>query len=64
MLNKLHINVNRQVQKMLYAMFDADRSGTISKTEFKTKLAPYTKKAEIKVETIADTGIKDKEELV
>ena len=64
MLEKMHINVNRQLQRMLYAMFDADKSGTISKTEFKTKLAPYTKKAEITVEQIADTGIKDKEELV
>ena len=64
MLDKLHINVNRQLQRMLYAMFDTDRSGTISKQEFKEKLAPYTKKAEITVEQIADTGIKDKEELV
>ena len=50
MLEKMHINVNRQLQRMLYAMFDADKSGTISKTEFKTKLAPYTKKAEMTVE--------------
>ena len=64
MLEKLHINVNRQLQRMLYAMFDEDKSGTISKEEFKKKLAPYTKKAEMKVEQIADTGIKDKEELV
>ena len=31
-------------------MFDADKSGTISKQEFKAKLSPYTKKAAITTE--------------
>lgn len=47
-------------------MFDTNKDGKISKTEFKAKLEKYTKKAPITTEQIESNIIaeKDKEELV
>ena len=66
MLGILHINVNRQLKRILYSMFDADRNGQISKAELTQRLSKYTKKAPITVEQIESNIIKeeDKKELV
>lgn len=64
MLELLHINVNRQLKRILYSMFDQDGNGQISKAELTAKLAPYTKKAPITAEQITGNIIsqKDKED--
>ena len=63
MMNIIKVNVNSQLKKILFAMFDSDQNGNISKQELRAKLEPYVhRKAEVAV--IADTDIKDKEELV
>ena len=45
MLEDIHVPLNRQLQRILLAIFDEDKNGVISKEEFTKKLKPYTIKA-------------------
>lgn len=47
MLDIIHVNVNQQLRRIILAMFDTNKDNRISKQEFTSKLAPYTKKAPI-----------------
>ena len=56
MLDLIKVNVNSQLKKILFAIFDSDGNGNISKQELRDKLEPYVHmKADIAV--IADSGI-------
>ena len=66
MLELIHVNANAQLQRIILAMFDQNKDGKISKSEFVGKLKKYTQKAPITAEQIESNIIKeeDKKELV
>ena len=65
MLEAIHVPVNRQLRRIILAIFDKDRDNRVSKQEFNDRLGKYTKKAPITAADIGGDGIaqKDKEEL-
>ena len=66
MLEIIHVPINRQIQRIILAIFDGHKDGKISKQEFNDRLGKYTKKAPITTEDIAGDIIneQDKKDLV